>query len=188
MHFVTIPGIGGSGKKHWQSIWEAEWGQCASRISVTSWTSPDLDDWCDAIDRAVRQAGSQRVVLVAHSLGCLAVAHWTEHRRTDVLGVFLVAPPDRGGAIFPASEAPTFAAVEENPLNVPGVMLVSDNDLYCAPDVAARLSNDWAVPRINVGSLGHINSASGLGRWDAGYAMLTAFSAGLRRERAQSQR
>ena len=187
MHFVTVPGIGGSGKKHWQRIWEAEWGQRASRISVTSWTSPDLKDWTDAIEQAVRQAESQSVVLVAHSLGCLAAARWTANRRTDILGVFLVAPPDRAGAIFPAA-APTFAAVAEKPLDVPRLMVFSGNDPYCAPDVAARLSNDWAVPAINAGSLGHINSASGLGRWDGGHAMLTAFSAGLRSERVQSVR
>jgi predicted alpha/beta hydrolase family esterase len=58
MHFVTIPGIDGSDHEHWQSIWEAEWGQRASRISVSSWASPELDDWCDAIDRAVLRAGS----------------------------------------------------------------------------------------------------------------------------------
>ena len=188
MHFVTIPGIGGSGKKHWQSIWEAQWGPCASRILVTSWTSPDLDDWCDAIDQAVRQATSQDVVLVAHSLGCLAAARWTQNRRADILGLFLVAPPDRDGAIFPLADAPTFAKPAERALDVPGLIVFSDNDPYCAPNVAARLSDNWAVPRINAGSLGHINSASGLGRWDGGHAMLTAFTAGLRSRRADSVR
>jgi hypothetical protein len=30
-----------------------------------------------------------------------------------------------------------------------------------------------------VGQLGHINSSSGIGRWDFGRALLTAFTAGL---------
>ena len=77
MHYVTIPGIDGSDHEHWQSIWEAEWDQRASRISVSSWAAPELDDWCDAIDRAVQRAGSAGTVLVAHSLGCLAAARWT---------------------------------------------------------------------------------------------------------------
>lgn len=82
MHYVTIPGIDGSDHEHWQSIWEAEWGQRASRISVLSWSLPELDDWCDAIDRAVLQVGSPGAVLVAHSLGCLAAARWTARRPT----------------------------------------------------------------------------------------------------------
>ena len=37
----------------------------------------------------------------------------------------------------------------------------------------------WGSPRIDVGPLGHINSGSGLGRWDQGFDLLTAFVAGL---------
>ena len=182
MHYVTIPGIDGSDDEHWQSIWEAEWGQRASRISVSSWALPELDDWCDAIDRAVRQAGSPGAVLVAHSLGCLAAARWTARRRPGVAGVFLVAPPDRAGALFPAAAA-TFAAVAEGPVDVAGLIVSSDNDPYCSAGVADRLARAWALPRVSAGPVGHVNSASGLGRWDSGHALLTAFTAGLRAER-----
>jgi uncharacterized protein len=182
MHYVTIPGIDGSDDEHWQSIWEAEWGRRASRISVSSWALPELDDWCDAIDRAVRQAGSPGAVLVAHSLGCLAAARWTERRRPGVAGVFLVAPPDRAGALFPAAAA-TFAAVAEGPVDVAGLIVSSDNDPYCSAGAADRLAHAWALPRVSAGPVGHVNSASGLGRWDSGHALLTAFTAGLRAER-----
>jgi predicted alpha/beta hydrolase family esterase len=180
MHYVTIPGIDGSDDEHWQSIWEAEWGERATRISVSSWALPELDDWCDAIDRAVLQVRSSRTVLVAHSLGCLAAARWTARRRPGVAGVFLVAPPDRAGALFTAAAA-TFAAAPEVPLDVAGLIVSSDNDPYCSSDVADRLAHAWALPRVSAGSVGHINSASGLGRWDMGRALLTAFSAGCSR-------
>jgi uncharacterized protein len=184
MHYVTIPGIDGSDHEHWQSSWEAEWDQRASRISVSSWTAPELDDWCDAIDRAVQRAGSAGTVLVAHSLGCLAAARWSARRRPGVAGVFLVAPPDRGGALFPAAAA-TFAATAEGPLDVAGLIVSSDNDPYCGTEVADRLAHDWALPRVSAGHVGHVNSASGLGRWDTGHALLTAFTAGLRAGRGQ---
>ncbi|MCA2224314.1 alpha/beta hydrolase [Nonomuraea sp. NEAU-L178] len=51
----------------------------------------------------------------------------------------------------------------------------------CSPDVALRLAAGWQLDHVSVGSAGHINSASRLGRWDFGRALLTAFTAGTRR-------
>ena len=184
MHYVTIPGIDGSDHEHWQSIWEAEWGQRASRISVSSWAAPELDDWCDAIDRAVRRAGSAGTVLVAHSLGCLAAARWTARRRPGVAGVFLVAPPDRAGACSLPRRRRSRAAVE-GPLDIGGLIVSSDNDPYCGIEAANRLAQDWALPRGQRRPGRHVNSASGLGRWDTGHALLTAFTAGLRAVRGE---
>ena len=42
------------------------------RISPASWDEPELDDWLEAITRVTTPDS----VLVAHSLGCLAVANW----------------------------------------------------------------------------------------------------------------
>ncbi|TMR91114.1 RBBP9/YdeN family alpha/beta hydrolase [Nonomuraea basaltis] len=180
MRYVIIPGINGSDEDHWQSIWQAEWGPSTTRISPSSWDEPDLDDWCQAIDKAVRQSPSADVVLVAHSLGCLAATCWIARHRPDIRGVLLVAPPDNAGPTFPA-DAFTFTAVKATPLHVPGLVISSDNDPYCSPDVALRLAADWQYDRVSVGLAGHINSASRLGRWDFGRALLTAFTAGTRR-------
>jgi uncharacterized protein len=187
MQFVIVPGIDNSDEQHWQSIWEAEWGPAASRIAVASWTAPDLDDWVDAIERAVRMAGTTDVVLVAHSGGCWAAASWVADRGSDARGVFLVAPPDQHGDFFRAA-ASSFTAVVPQPLELPGLMVFSDNDPYCAPQAAEQLAADWGVPRIGVGQLGHINSSSGIGRWDFGRALLTAFTAGLKVPSTESRR
>ena len=177
MQFVIVPGIDNSDEQHWQSIWESEWGPAATRIAVASWNAPELDDWVGAIERAVRMAGTPDVVLVAHSGGCWAAASWVANRGSAALGVFLVSPPDHD--LFSAV-APSFAAVVPEPLDLPGLMVSSDDDRYCAPQVAEQLAADWGLPRIGVGRLGHINSSSGIGRWDLGRALLTAFTAGLR--------
>ena len=43
MAFVIVPGIGGSGEAHWQSLWEQSWGDEAIRIEPPSWNEPVLD-------------------------------------------------------------------------------------------------------------------------------------------------
>src|ERR1700733_9671769 len=108
MRWVIVPGIDNSGEDHWQSHWQDEWGPSATRIQVASWSAPDLDDWCEAIERVVRLAGGEPVVLVAHSLGCIASTHWLTASDAQIRGVFLVSPPDRDGVAFPTA-APTFA-------------------------------------------------------------------------------
>lgn len=177
MHYVIIPGIDGSDEDHWQSIWQAEWGSAATRIAPSSWHEPDLADWCEAIDDAAAGSGSG-VVLVAHSLGCLAAATWVTRRRPAIGGVFLVAPPDSTAPAFPAAAA-GFTGAPPEPLGVPGLVVVSENDPYCTVDAGLRLSSAWRLERISAGRSGHLNSASGLGRWDFGRALLTAFAAGL---------
>jgi hypothetical protein len=173
MHFVIVPGINGSDQNHWQSVWETEWG--APRLTPSSWDEPDLDDWCAALDRLV-VPGS---VLVAHSLGCLAATTWvTRSARPGVLGLFLVAPPDNTRPDFPP-EAATFTGLPLSPVDVPGLVVHSEDDPYCTPEASIALAKAWRLPHVSAGHTGHINSASGLGGWDFGRALLTAFTAGL---------
>ena len=75
MRFIVVPGLDGSDHNHWQSTWESDWLPNATRIAPASWTNPDRDDWTTAISDAIALA-DEPVVLIAHSLGCLASAHW----------------------------------------------------------------------------------------------------------------
>ena len=75
MQHIIVPGWNGSGASHWQSVWESGWLPDAIRIEPASWDHPDRDDWTAAIERAVQKADDE-VVLITHSLGCFAVAHW----------------------------------------------------------------------------------------------------------------
>lgn len=115
---------------------------------------------------------------MAHSLGCLAATHWATRRRRDVTGMFLVAPPDRAGPNFPADAAATFTGLTAVPVGLPGLVVTSDNDPYCTAGAALRLAAGWRLDRVSAGLAGHINAAGGVGRWDFGHALLTAFTAG----------
>ncbi|TDD60749.1 serine hydrolase family protein [Kribbella antibiotica] len=183
MHYIIVPGWNGSDSAHWQSIWEAGWLPGATRIAPASWTHPERDDWVDAIERSVRKCDGDEVVFVAHSLGCYAVAHWLAATASSdpVRGAFLVAPPDQHAETFPGELLSTFLDSEPMAASVPAVLVASDNDPYCSIDAAARIADDWQLPLVATGELGHINSESNLADWPLGQRLLTSFVAGLGR-------
>lgn len=178
--FVVLPGIGGSGPAHWQSLWEAA-DPTMQRFAPTSWDEPELDDWIAALDRAVEQAtlrDGEPPILVAHSLACLLVAHWSARSAMPVRGAFLVAPPDPSGPSFPA-EAVSFADPPISPLRFPGLMIVSSDDPYGPLDYARLRAGQWGCTFVEAGALGHINAGSGLADWAWGRAQLDCFAKAL---------
>ena len=174
MRIVIVPGIDDSPSDHWQSIWQESLGRSAARIEPSSFIEPEPGDWRAAISRL---AGS-RDILVAHSLGCLSAASWIADGGRPA-GAFLVAPPDENAALFP--EAAHGFAAPRTALQVPTVIIASEDDPYCSVEHLARLSEWWDAPLINVGPHGHLNRASRLGEWDEGRRLLTAFVAGTGR-------
>lgn len=170
--FVIVPGIDGSGPDHWQTRWQSDLP--AVQIQPSSWAEPDLDDWLRAVDRAVARVGS--VVLVAHSLGCLAGAAWLLDHPGRVAGAFLVAPPDPDGAQFPTA-APTFARAYPGPLPRPTLVVASTNDPYSSLAATRRQAATWGAGLVVTGDHGHLNADSDLGNWDYGRGLLAAFCA-----------
>jgi predicted alpha/beta hydrolase family esterase len=182
MHYIIVPGWNSSDSAHWQSVWETDWLPGATRIAPASWTHPERDDWVDAIERSVR-ASADEVVFVAHSLGCYAVRHWLASTSIGdrVRGAFLVAPPDQEAETYPAELLSTFLDSEPVAVSFPGVLVASDDDPYCTLGAAARKADDWQLPLVSAGPLGHINSDSNLADWPLGQRLLTTFTAGLGR-------
>ena len=70
---IIMPGWGGSGPRHWQSLW-VQRVPGARRVVQADWTSPMRSVWVDALARQILQAPSP-VLVVAHSLGCIAAVH-----------------------------------------------------------------------------------------------------------------
>ena len=173
--YVIIPGIDGSDEQHWQTLWERQWGDSAVRISPSSWSAPDVDDWVEAVQKAYDTALQQddHVVLVAHSLGCWAASAWlTDSPSALPRAAFLVAPPDPNGPLFPRDAAASFTDVSAQPLPCPALVVGSSDDPYCTADEAARFAAGWHAQWRLLGAYGHINSASGLGSWQQGRELL----------------
>jgi uncharacterized protein len=165
---LILPGLGGSGPGHWQSRWEAL-DPSYRRVAMPDWDRPQLETWVSKLATAVT-ASREPPVIVAHSLGCLAVAHWARaggHAR----GALLVAVPDPDGPAFPAVAA-SFAPAPREPIAFPTLIVASHDDPYASFAFAERCAQAWHGTLEDVGRLGHINAESGLGDWLAGRALL----------------
>lgn len=177
---LTVPGLGGSGPDHWQSIWERERNDC-SRVELGMWDAPHRNTWVNQLNLAIERA-DRPVVLVAHSLGCLAVAWWAHYeqpRSADpVIGALLVAPAD---VAAPGCDPRIgrFAPVPEAPLPFPSIFVASRNDPYMAYPEARRLAQAWNSWFVDAGRAGHINAASRLGGWSFGQVLLGQLLRGL---------
>jgi predicted alpha/beta hydrolase family esterase len=166
---LILPGIGNSGPQHWQSLWEQSHPEFV-RVQQRDWDNPVCEEWVVAIEDAVKQAGAD-VVLVAHSLACLAVAHWTATAHSPIKAALLVAVPNAKGNSFPV-EAQGFAETPLRPFSFESVIVASDDDPYSSPAHCDQMATAWGSRVVRIGSCGHINASSGLGVWPDGYALL----------------
>lgn len=170
--FILLPGIYGSGETHWQSFWERE-HRNMRRFQPTSWDKPDLGDWISALDRSVVNCEGP-CILVAHSLACLLVAHWSQATRQKIAGAFLVSVPDPASAAFPV-DAAGFSKPPEKPFGFPSLIVASTTDPFGTIAYMRERAAQWGSDFAIAGPLGHINGASALQNWPQGRKMLDDF-------------
>jgi len=173
----TVPGLGGSGPGHWQTLWERAhpgW----TRVAQSDWNEPDLELWAGAVAAAVGQGS--RAVLIAHSFGCLAAVRAAQMLGETVAAALLVAPadPSRFGLEAQVGRA----------LACPAVVAASRNDPWLAWKRAAPLARTWEAALIDLGPCGHVNTEAGFGPWPAGERLLARLLARLEASRAAARR
>ncbi|MCW3466902.1 RBBP9/YdeN family alpha/beta hydrolase [Chitinophaga nivalis] len=167
---LTAPGLGGSGPLHWQSRWEQSIPGTL-RIEQSDWDTPSLNNWINKLEAAISAAGPQ-VVIAAHSLGCIALAHWAQQTHLTIAGALLVAPPDVERPDFPEVAA-SFNPVPLKKLPFKSILIASTNDAYCSLERAALLAKHWGSSFVNAGAKGHINADSNLEEWQEGKDLLS---------------
>jgi predicted alpha/beta hydrolase family esterase len=173
-NILILPGWQSSGPAHWQSRWEALYGDV--RVEQHDWMRPLRGDWIARLeDVLLSQTGPS--ILVAHSLGCLLTAAWASHSRNThlVAGALLVAPGDPAREEL-QSVLKSWTPVPSNKLPFPSLLLGSRNDPYCTFERAQGFAGAWGSEFIDYGARGHINAESGLGDWPEGRALLARLS------------
>ena len=169
---LLIPGLYGSGPEHWQSLWEKDFG--FARLAQTDWETPRCIDWVTALDKAILQ-GPEGVVLAAHSLGSILVAHWAAFAEPEnvrkVKSGMLVAPSDTERPDFPAG-ATGFSPIPLELLPFRSMVVASKDDRYTSFDRSRSLAACWGSELEDVGRCGHITTADGYGPWTEGLRLL----------------
>jgi predicted alpha/beta hydrolase family esterase len=167
---LLIPGLYNSGPKHWQSLWQTEFG--FTRLEQKDWETPRCEDWVDALESTV-MASAGRVVLVAHSLGCILVTQWALHSAFTgkVEAAMLVAPSDAERSDFPAGTT-GFAPIPMRRLPFRSSVIASGNDRYTPFWRATDLADAWGSELIDAGDCGHITAVDGYGPWPEGLTWL----------------
>ena len=174
-----MPGYQNSGPGHWQTLWEERHPEFR-RVRQRDWEHPHRDEWVGALDEAAR-AEPGPVVLVAHSLGCLAAVHWAGVRSRAVAGALLVAPPDVEDDW--AALVKDFAPIPTAPLPFPSIVVTSTDDPYAEIARTQFWARAWGSRLDDLGDVGHLNPASGFGAWPQAeqyIGELSAAAAGMR--------
>lgn len=168
---LIVPGLRGEVPEHWQSLLAEERSDCET---VPALGRNNLS--CEARVNLLEQISgrsSAPIVLVAHSGGVIAVAHWAMRTRRKVMGALLATPADMETPM-PATY-PTMDELQEGgwlplpcmPLPFPAIVVASRNDPLCSFGRCRQLAQDWCARLVDAGEVGHLNPASGFGPWPA---------------------
>jgi prephenate dehydrogenase len=169
---LVLPGWQNSGPQHWQTLWEQQ-NPIILRVQQRDWDTPHREWWLQRITEEVRQAPAP-IVFAAHSLGCIAVAHWADQSSPElskIKGALLVAPADVDRKDTPA-QLNDFRPVPRRLLPFPSMVVASNDDPYLAIERAREMARAWGSRFVDIGPAGHINGDSGLGDWPEGKRLL----------------
>jgi predicted alpha/beta hydrolase family esterase len=174
---LIVPGLHDSGPAHWQS-WLQGLHRHSLRVQQDDWAEGNVERWSAAVDGALARQPAGRWIAVAHSFGCLALAHHLSSRPdSGIVAALLVAPAD------PAR----FAAVERLPqaaLPLRTTLVTSSTDPWMKLSDAQAWARIWGSRLHHLGDAGHINTESGFGPFPFAQQWVSAARQRLQRERS----
>lgn len=173
IRILTVPGGGGSGPDHWHTHWERK-DRRIERVDQTNWNGGTSADWISTLDSVI-QSSDKPVILVAHSLGNIVVAHWAEQQNSGpVVGALLVAPADveNSAWVEEGSLYERFQPIPMLELPFPSILVASTDDPYLALPRAEAIASAWNSQLEVIGPLGHIGSDEHLELWPYGQQLL----------------
>jgi predicted alpha/beta hydrolase family esterase len=173
---LIVPGLRDHVAQHWQTLLAP---QLPRVLTVPPMGREDLDCIArvDAIERVAQQVEGP-LVIVAHSGGCIMVAHWAHQTRCRVQVALLAVPPDfetpmpEGYPSMDALRAGGWFPVPRRTLPFPSIVAASRNDPLASFSRIEALARDWGSDLVDLGEVGHLNPASGFGPWPMAHAFI----------------
>jgi predicted alpha/beta hydrolase family esterase len=185
---LIVPGLRDAVATHWQTLLETRLRAAGRPVAgVPPMGREDLD--CARKVAAIEQAAQAidgPIVIVAHSGGCIMVAHWALQTQRAVQGALLATPPDfeapmpEGYPTLEALRAGGWLPVPRTRLPFPSIVAASHDDPLADFDRVAVLARAWGSRLVDLGKVGHLNPASGYGEWSQAETFIDELSALLR--------
>lgn len=169
-YYFIIPGLGNSGPDHWQTHFEKS-GDHFIRINQHEWDLPASKDWIETIDLTISDYNLADVILIGHSLGCIAIANWAKQYHKKIKGALLVAPSDLEAPRY-TFDTVGFDQIPLDKINFKTIVVASSNDEWVTLERARFFAENWGSEFINIGNAGHINADAGFGEWPEGLEIL----------------
>jgi predicted alpha/beta hydrolase family esterase len=170
---LILPGLNDSEPDHWQSRWLQKLSS-ARKVEQVDFGAPRLADWRPAIERAVEESARPTVV-VAHSLGVVALLHAAQRVGDKIAGAFLVAPPSQRAIEETPAIAADFLPYPRARVPFKATLIAGTDDPFSEPGFAKALAEDIGAAFLDAGASGHINLASGHGPWPEGSMVFAQF-------------
>ncbi|MBA4491735.1 alpha/beta hydrolase [Paracoccus sp. S1E-3] len=166
---LIVPGLRDHAAGHWQTL-------LAQRLPKVARVAPmgREDLHCArrvAAIETVAQSIDGPLIAVAHSGGCIMLAHWLAGTSRRVTAALMATPPDfespmpEGFPTIAALQAGGWLPVPRQPLPCPTLVAASRNDPLGAYTRVVVLARDWGAKLVDLGAVGHLNPASGFGDW-----------------------
>lgn len=174
---LIVPGLHGSGEGHWQRHWLEDFPQ-ATLVEQQDWSNPSAVRWLQVLEKAVR--ANPGALFIAHSLGTILTARLATSSVASLVGAaLLVAPADIERTEALHARSYEFGTLPRQLLPFPSLVVASRDDIYMSLVKAKELAKSWGSPVLDLGYAGHINVASGFGRWMRGYTLAQQLSDGI---------
>jgi predicted alpha/beta hydrolase family esterase len=182
---LIVPGLRDAVAGHWQTLLAArlaDAGRPVRGVPPMGRENLDCAQRVAAIEREARAIAGP-IVIVAHSGGCVMLAHWAMQTRRAVRGALLAVPPDFERAL--PEGYPTLAELREGgwlpvprmPLPFRSIVAASRNDPLARFERIEELAGAWGSSLVDLGEVGHLNPASGFGEWPRAEQFIADLSA-----------
>ena len=168
---VIVPGLRDHVPEHWQTLLEQK---LPNATSVPRMKKNKLSRaaWIELLDRTLAMVETPPI-LVAHSAGCMIVAHWAKRYERPIKGALLATPPDfesplpQGYPTMDVLKANGWLPTPREKLLFPSIVATSSNDPLGKLDRVTALADAWGSRHVHLGDVGHLNPTAGFGEWSA---------------------